>query len=49
MLSKSPLDQHRILWSCRGDIIAEDHEHAFELRGIIERPTRGPRVMVAGG
>jgi hypothetical protein len=47
LLSRSPLDQYRILMDCRGDIIAEDAAHRAELRRALQRPFRAPRILIA--
>jgi hypothetical protein len=44
LLSRSRLDQYRILTGCLGDIIAEDAAHRAELRRILQRPFSTPRI-----
>jgi hypothetical protein len=44
LLSRSRLDQYRILMNCRGGIIAEDAAHRAELRRTLQRPFSTPRI-----
>jgi hypothetical protein len=45
LLSRSAVDQYRILCGCRV-VVAEGDEHARELRRVIERPFRRLRIII---
>jgi len=44
LLSRSALDQYRILTGCLGGIIAEDAAHRTELRRALQQPFREPQI-----
>jgi hypothetical protein len=46
-LSRSSADLYRLLTICTGGIVAENDEHAVELRRVLERPWPAPYVSVA--
>lgn len=49
ILSSTPADLYRILTSCHGGIVAEDEEHASELRAALARPFPVPPIIVPNG
>jgi hypothetical protein len=45
LLSPTPADRYRILSSCRAGVIAEDREHARELRCLLGRSWPTPPIL----
>jgi hypothetical protein len=46
LLSDEPLSRYRILSGCISGLVAEDHDHAAELRAILERPFEAPAIII---